>query len=113
MIRKIVIFISILMFLAALDVVSTILLLGKGGYEINPFAIYQWRTIGFLNSVILKMVQNLFLGVLMIFVYWFTKKYYPKDLKICSLVINGLLYFLLIWHGVVVTNNFYWILVIP
>ena len=113
MIRKIVILISILMFLAALDVVSTMLVLGKGGYETNPLAVYQWNTIGFLNSVILKMAVILFLGVLMILIYRFAKEHSPDDLKICSLVINGLLYFLLIWHVVVVANNFYWVWWMP
>jgi len=113
MIRKIVVLISILMFLAALDVVSTMIGLGKGGHETNPFALYQWNTIGFLNSVFLKMALNLFLGVFMIFVYWFAKKYHPEDLKKCAMVVNGLLYFLLIYHLIVVANNIYWILVIP
>ena len=112
MIRKILILISILMFLAALDVVSTLLVLGKGGHEINPFTLYQWNTIGFLNSVIFKMGLNLVLGILMIFMYSFAKEHSPDDLKKCRLIINGLLYFLLIYHVLVVANNFYWYLVI-
>lgn len=112
MIRKIVILVSVLLFLAALDVVSTILVLGKGGYEANPWAVYQWNLIGFFNSVILKMALNFFLGVSLILMYWYVKKHDPKMLKKYVKLINGLLYFLLIYHFVVVTNNFYLYLVV-
>lgn len=108
MIKKIIVLISVLMVLSALDVVSTLLVLGKGGVETNPFAVYQWSTIGFWNSVILKMALNLFLGVLMISFYWYAKKHDSDNLKKYTLVLNLLLYFLLIHHAVVVTNNFYW-----
>jgi len=111
MIKKIFVLTSILFALTILDVVSTMLVLGKGGIEANPLVVYVWNNIGFLNSVILKIALILFMGIIAIFAYCYAKKYNPAELNKCSLIINGLLYFLLIYNSAVVANNFYWFMV--
>lgn len=97
-----------LLILVLLDVVSTVALLEIGGIETNPITLWQWEHLGFENTLIIKVGQILFMGLL-IWLIGLTAKT-EKDKRIANLVLYSVLLVCTLFFIGVVVNNLYWLI---
>lgn len=91
--------------LNGLDVVTTVVGLKLGARESNPTTIGWMGRFGILQSLLLKFLIVLILGLVSLFALWYAESHEPESLHTTRLVVMGTLTVGIVIYVPIIINN--------